>query len=106
MLLYLCKNPQITLPEIIQIAKMPSIDALVAEYLTKLLDNYSFYYLLSQNPDGRDHWFTDVNNSSSSRSNRRPVDNDKDGLVDEDQPEDLDGDGSITQMWKDVHCSS
>jgi len=39
MLLYLCKNPQITLPEIIQIAKMPSIDALVAEYLTKLLRN-------------------------------------------------------------------
>ncbi len=36
-LLYLCKNPLITLPEIIQIAKMPSIDALVAEYITKLL---------------------------------------------------------------------
>ena len=39
LLLYLCKNPQITLPEIIQIAKMPSIDALVAEYLAKLLRN-------------------------------------------------------------------
>ena len=39
LLLYLCKNPLITLPEIIQIAKMPSIDALVAEYLTKLLRN-------------------------------------------------------------------
>lgn len=37
LLLYLCKNPLITLPEIIQIAKMPSIDALVAEYIVKLL---------------------------------------------------------------------
>jgi hypothetical protein len=37
LLLYLCKNPLITLPEVIQIAKMPSIDALVADYLVKLL---------------------------------------------------------------------
>ena len=37
LLLYLCKNPLITLPELIQIAKMPSIDALVAEYIIKLL---------------------------------------------------------------------
>src|SRR5262245_22372901 len=68
--------------------------------LTKLLDNYAFYFLPSQNPDGREHWFLDVQNSSSSRSNRRAVDSDRDGLYDEDGPEDLDGDGSITQMWK------
>ncbi len=68
--------------------------------LTKLLDNYSFYFLCSQNPDGREHWFLDVQNSSSSRSNRRPVDNDRDGKADEDSPEDLNGDGSINQMWK------
>jgi hypothetical protein len=37
LLLYLAKNPLITLPEIIQIAKLPSIDALVAEYLVKLM---------------------------------------------------------------------
>lgn len=37
LLLYLCKNPLITLPEIIQIARLPSIDALVAEYLVKML---------------------------------------------------------------------
>jgi len=69
--------------------------------LTRILDNYSFYFLVSQNPDGREHWFLDVQNSSSSRSNRRPVDSDRDGLLDEDPPEDLDGDGSITQMWKE-----
>jgi len=37
LMLYLCKNPLITLPEVVQIAKLPSIDALVAEYLVKLL---------------------------------------------------------------------
>jgi hypothetical protein len=37
LLLYLCKNPLITLPEIIAIAKLPSIDALVAEYIVKML---------------------------------------------------------------------
>jgi hypothetical protein len=69
--------------------------------LTKLLDTYSFYFMVSQNPDGREHWFQDVQTASSSRSNRRPVDDDNDGLKDEDPPEDLDGDGSITQMWKE-----
>ncbi|MBX3375727.1 MAG: hypothetical protein KF678_01835 [Phycisphaeraceae bacterium] len=68
--------------------------------LTKLLDTYSFYLCPSQNPDGREFWFSNVQTSSSSRSNRRPVDDDKDGLLDEDGPDDLDGDGSITQMWK------
>ena len=37
LLLYLCKNPLITLPEIVAIAKLPSIDALVAEYIVKML---------------------------------------------------------------------
>ena len=37
LLLYLCKNPLITLPEIIQIARLPSIDALVAEYIVSQL---------------------------------------------------------------------
>ncbi len=37
LMLYLCKNPLITLPEIVQIAKLPSIDALVAEYIVKML---------------------------------------------------------------------
>ncbi len=69
--------------------------------LTKLLDQKSFYLLVSQNPDGRAYWFAHANNSSSSRSNQRPVDDDRDGVFDEDPPDDLDGDGSITQMWKE-----
>lgn len=39
LMLYLVKNPLITLPEVIQIAKMPSIDALVADYLARMLRN-------------------------------------------------------------------
>ncbi len=71
------------------------------EDLTELLDNYSFYFLVSQNPDGRDYWFDEANTPNSSRSNQRPVDSDRDGLIDEDPADDLDGDGSITQMWKE-----
>jgi len=37
LLLYLLKNPLITLPEVIQIAKLPSIDALVADYIARLV---------------------------------------------------------------------
>lgn len=70
------------------------------EDLTELLDSYSFYFMVSQNPDGRDYWFEEANTPNSSRSNQRPVDNDRDGFFDEDPPDDLDGDGSITTMWK------
>jgi pyrroline-5-carboxylate reductase len=35
LLLYLVKNPLITLPEVVSIAKMPSIDSLVAEQIVR-----------------------------------------------------------------------
>jgi hypothetical protein len=69
------------------------------EDLTELVDNSAFYFVVSQNPDGRDFWFEEANDPSSSRTNQRPVDSDRDGLVDEDPDDDLDGDGSITMMW-------
>jgi hypothetical protein len=72
------------------------------ERLTTLLDNYSFYFLPTVNPDGRAYWFEHANTPNSSRQNHRPVDNDRDGLVDEDPDDDLDGDGAITSMWKEV----
>jgi hypothetical protein len=50
------------------------------------------------NVDGRYHFFADAQTSSSDRSIRVPKDDDNDGLVDEDAPDDLDGDGNITQM--------
>ncbi|MGE3107385.1 MAG: M14 family metallopeptidase [Phycisphaerales bacterium] len=73
------------------------------EQITKTLDNVAFYLCPSQNPDGREYWFSGPNNPSSSRSNQRPVDDDEDGVADEDPPDDLDGDGSITSMWKEDH---
>lgn len=70
--------------------------------VTDLLDRGAFYLLPSVNPDGRDHWFHQANNPHSSRTGVMPVDSDRDGLADEDGPEDLDGDGSITSMRKYV----
>lgn len=70
------------------------------ERLTELVDRASFYLLPVVNPDGREHWFAEANTPHSSRHNQRPYDNDRDGLVDEDGYDDIDGDGHITQMWK------
>jgi hypothetical protein len=67
-----------------------------------LLDNRTFYLLPSQNPDGRDHWFNAANTASSSRTGTKPTDNDRDGLLDEDDYDDLNGDGEITMMRKKV----
>ena len=68
--------------------------------LTELLGNVSFYFVPISNPDGRAYWFARPNTPNSSRHNQRPVDNDNAGIPDEDGYDDLDGDGSITQMWR------
>jgi len=68
--------------------------------LTRLIDRCAFYFLPSQNPDGRDNWFHNPTTPHDYRSGQRPTDNDFDGLVDEDGPEDLDGDGNIGIMWR------
>jgi len=79
------------------------LDYLLGHYgqnkdVTGLLDRNCFYVVPVVNVDGRHHFFADPNTSSSNRSIRVPIDDDKDGLVDEDNTDDLDGDGSITQM--------
>lgn len=70
------------------------------EQITSLVDKNSFYIIPSVNVDGRYHFFKDPNTSSSSRSIRRPKDDDRDGLFDEDFYDDLDGDGNICNMRK------
>ncbi|MEO1009350.1 MAG: M14 family metallopeptidase [Planctomycetota bacterium] len=72
----------------------------INERLTELLNNYSFYFVPVVSPDGRAYWFEKANSPNSSRHNQRSIDNDRDGLFDEDPYDDLDGDGSITQMWR------
>ena len=68
--------------------------------ITSLVDKNSFYIIPAVNVDGRYHFFEDANTSSSNRSIRRPKDDDRDGLFDEDPYDDLDGDGNICDMRK------
>jgi hypothetical protein len=74
------------------------------EKVTDLLDHNVFYLLPTVNPDGRDRWFHGPASPHSVRSGLVPVDIDRDGLFDEDDFDDLNGDGSITMMRiKDPH---
>jgi hypothetical protein len=66
--------------------------------VTALLDNYVFYLVPMTNPDGRDFWLTNSSGAISSRTGSTPVDNDRDGVADEDDCDDLDGNGVITMM--------
>lgn len=68
------------------------------ERVTALLDRRVFYLVPTINPDGRDSWLHEAHTASSSRTGVRPHDNDRDGLLDEDGPDDLDGDGHVTRM--------
>ena len=70
--------------------------------VTELVDERVFYILPMVNPDGRQYWFDDPNTMHSSRSGKRPTDNDNDGLFDEDGPDDLDGDGDLLALRKRV----
>jgi hypothetical protein len=68
------------------------------EKVTELLDHNVFYLVPTINPDGRDRWLRSAQNPHSSRTGVKPRDDDRDGLLDEDDVDDLDGDGSITLM--------
>jgi len=64
----------------------------------RLLDERVLYLCPMLSPDSRDAHFYKPNSTHSPRSGQRPVDDDRDGLVDEDGPDDLNDDGHITQM--------
>lgn len=68
------------------------------EMVRKIVDERAFYVVPTVNPDGRAWWFNGPNTTSSSRSGKRPVDDDRDGRADEDGYDDLDGDGQVTLM--------
>jgi len=67
--------------------------------ITKLVDTKAIYVRVKNNPDGSELY---LNTAQSNRSTVRPYDDDRDGLLDEDPPEDLDGDGFILQVRKKV----
>lgn len=68
--------------------------------IRELVDRCTFYLIPMVNPDGRATWFADPHNPHSARTGQAPFDNDGDGVADEDGPDDLDGDGNITMMWR------
>jgi len=63
--------------------------------VTQLVDSRAFYIRPKFNPDGADLALT---TAQTLRSTPRPYDQDLDGLLDEDPPNDLDRDAHITQM--------
>ena len=68
------------------------------KFIQELLADKVFYIVPTINPDARDSYFHDANTGSSPRSGVIPVDNDRDGQVNEDGYDDLDGDGHIVMM--------
>jgi hypothetical protein len=84
-----------------------TVDYLLKNYgrlprVTELLDRAVFYILPVVNPDGRSLWFKGPSDSDYPRTVLVPVDDDRDGLADEDDVDDVDGDGYITTMRKKV----
>jgi len=63
--------------------------------ITRLVDTRAIYFRPQNNPDGGSMY---LNTAQSNRSTNRPYDNDGDGLLDEDPPEDLNEDGIILQV--------
>jgi len=68
------------------------------KFIQELLADKVFYIVPTINPDARDSYFHDPNTASSPRSGVIPIDNDRDGLVNEDGYDDLDGDKEILIM--------
>ncbi len=66
------------------------------DYVRQLVDERVFYIFPSVNPDGRDMW---LHLGGNARTGQVPMDDDNDGLYDEDGPEDLDGDGELGAMF-------
>lgn len=68
------------------------------DWITDLLDHKTLYILPTINPDARDYFLQQANSPHSPRSGLVPRDDDGDGLLDEDGPDDLDGDGNLVSM--------
>ena len=67
--------------------------------VTRLLDRAAVYAKPQNNPDGSNLY---LQTAQANRSSVRPIDNDGDGLLDEDPGNDLDGDGILLDMrWRD-----
>ena len=66
--------------------------------ITQLIDTKTIYLRPQNNPDGSNLY---LKTAQRNRSTTRPHDSDRDGLIDEDPYEDLDGDGVVYQLrWR------
>jgi hypothetical protein len=63
--------------------------------ITDLLDHAAIYLRPENNPDGSNLY---LHTAQANRSSVRPYDSDRDGLLDEDPAEDLDGDGVVYEL--------
>jgi hypothetical protein len=77
------------------------VEHLVGQYeedaaIAKLLKTTTIYVVPRLNPDAAERFF--IQPQIETPLNDKPVDDDHDGLIDEDGPEDLNGDGLITWM--------
>ncbi len=68
------------------------------DYITEMLNDRIFYIVPTINPDARNDYMLEANTAHSPRAGMIALDDDRDGLFDEDGYDDLDGDGSITRM--------
>lgn len=66
------------------------------EAVTQLLNERIFYFIPTVNPDAAERFFQSPR--IEQKKNLTPRDDDFDALIDEDGPDDLNGDGWITQM--------
>ena len=68
--------------------------------VTEFLDRATLYVIPMMNIDSRERWFSQASTPNFPRTLPVPIDDDRDGLMDEDGFDDLDGDGEITMMRK------
>ena len=64
--------------------------------VTRLVDERVFYIVPTVNPDGRQYFMEGP--GGNARSGHVPVDDDNDGVLDEDPPEDINGNGIVEQI--------
>ena len=64
-----------------------------------IVDSTTFYVLPGLNVDANDSYVRFPTTENNPREPYRPVDDDGDGLFDEDQSEDVDGDGELSDMY-------
>jgi len=68
-------------------------------YVFDMVNRYTFYILPGLNVDGNASYVEFPNTENNPREPYRPEDDDGDGLYDEDQTEDVDGDSELSMMY-------